>query len=90
MQSVQTNRAGSGETPEGGHGITVQRTVGSPEGLDSSAEAKKRLEKHGPNALEEKNESALLKFLGYFWGPIPWMIEVAAVAFRHCCSIGWI
>ncbi len=49
-----------------------------PEGLNS-AEAKKRLAQHGPNALEEKKESALLKFLGYFWGPIPWMIEVAAV-----------
>jgi H+-transporting ATPase len=50
----------------------------SSEGLDS-AEAKKRLEKFGPNALEEKVENPLLKFLGYFWGPIPWMIEVAAV-----------
>ncbi len=49
-----------------------------PEGL-TQAEAKKRLEKYGPNALEEKTQSALLKFLSYFWGPIPWMIEVAAV-----------
>jgi H+-transporting ATPase len=48
------------------------------EGLDS-AEAKKRLEQHGPNALEERTQSALLKFLVFFWGPIPWMIEVAAV-----------
>lgn len=50
----------------------------SPEGLGST-EAKKRLEQNGPNALEEKKESPLLKFLGYFWGPIPWMIEVAAI-----------
>jgi H+-transporting ATPase len=50
----------------------------SPEGL-TGAEVKKRLEKYGPNALEEKKQSALLKFLTYFWGPIPWMIEVAAV-----------
>jgi len=48
-----------------------------PDGLNSG-EAKKRLEQHGPNALEEKKESALLKFLSFFWGPIPWMIEVAA------------
>jgi H+-transporting ATPase len=48
-----------------------------PDGL-TSAEAKTRLEKYGPNALEEKRASALLLFLGYFWGPIPWMIEVAA------------
>ena len=48
-----------------------------PDGL-TSAEAKRRLEQHGPNALEEKTENPLLKFLGYFWGPIPWMIEAAA------------
>jgi H+-transporting ATPase len=50
----------------------------NPEGL-SSAEANKRLAQYGPNALEERAESPLLKFLCFFWGPIPWMIEVAAV-----------
>jgi H+-transporting ATPase len=45
----------------------------------SSDVAKQRLEQYGPNALEEKKGHPLLKFLGYFWGPIPWMIEVAAV-----------
>ena len=54
--------------------------------LDSSAanglsnqEAAQRLERYGANAIEEKKESALRRFLGYFWGPIPWMIEVAAL-----------
>ncbi len=42
-------------------------------------EAKERLQKYGPNEITEKKTSALVKFLGYFWGPIPWMIEVAAV-----------
>ncbi len=50
----------------------------SNEGL-SVAEAQKRLGEFGPNALEEKKESPLLKFLAYFWGPIPWMIEVALI-----------
>ena len=50
----------------------------SSKGL-SVEEARKRLEQYGPNALEEKEESSLLKFLGYFWGPIPWMIEVALI-----------
>ena len=59
-------------------GALFKELSSSPDGL-ASANAKKRLEKYGPNALEEKTESALLKFLGYFWGPIPWMIEVAAV-----------
>jgi len=50
----------------------------SPQGL-SQAEARKRLERYGANALEAKKVNAILKFLGYFWGPIPWMIEIAAI-----------
>ena len=45
----------------------------------STEEARKRLQQYGPNALEERKQSTLLKLLGYFWGPIPWMIEVAAI-----------
>ncbi len=44
-----------------------------------SAEAAKRLEQVGPNALAEKKRNPVLDFLRYFWGPIPWMIEAAAV-----------
>ena len=50
----------------------------SPEGL-SQAEAEKRLSTYGPNEIEEKKINLLLKFLSYFWGPIPWMIEVAVI-----------
>lgn len=45
----------------------------------STSEAKERLQQYGYNEIEEKTISPLLKFLGYFWGPIPWMIEVAAI-----------
>ena len=45
----------------------------------SSDEAARRLTRYGFNALEEKKTSTLLRLLSYFWGPIPWMIEVAAV-----------
>jgi H+-transporting ATPase len=45
----------------------------------SASEVQHRLEKYGPNTLEEKKFSPVLKFLSYFWGPIPWMIEAAAV-----------
>jgi magnesium-transporting ATPase (P-type) len=57
----------------------VEKKLGSsPEGL-TGAEAKKRLAQYGPNEIEEKKTNALLKLLSYFWGPIPWMIEVAVV-----------
>lgn len=42
-------------------------------------EAKKRLAEKGYNELPEKKQNILLKFLSYFWGPIPWMIEIAAI-----------
>ena len=45
----------------------------------TGAEAEKRLETYGPNSLSEKKTHPLIKFLGYFWGPIPWMIEAAAI-----------
>ncbi len=50
----------------------------SPDGL-SEAEAAKRLTQYGPNEIEEKKTNPFLKFLTYFWGPIPWMIEIAVV-----------
>ncbi len=50
----------------------------SVQGL-SQAEAQNRLETYGPNALHEEKSHPLLQFLSYFWGPIPWMIEVAAI-----------
>ncbi|MGC1410197.1 MAG: plasma-membrane proton-efflux P-type ATPase [Acetobacteraceae bacterium] len=57
----------------------VEKKLGSsPDGL-SQAEARKRLAQYGPNEIEEKKTNELLKFLSYFWGPIPWMIEVAVV-----------
>ncbi|MEL0636451.1 plasma-membrane proton-efflux P-type ATPase [Marinomonas sp. TI.3.20] len=50
----------------------------SSDGL-TQEEATKRLSQYGPNELDEKKTNPLLKFLSYFWGPIPWMIEVALV-----------
>ncbi|MCG8583405.1 MAG: HAD-IC family P-type ATPase, partial [Pirellulales bacterium] len=49
-----------------------------PDGL-TSAEAAARLERYGYNELVEQEDSALRKFLRFFWGPIPWMIEAAAI-----------
>ncbi|MFX1281730.1 MAG: plasma-membrane proton-efflux P-type ATPase [Promethearchaeota archaeon] len=45
----------------------------------SEKEAEVRIEKYGYNELPEKKVSTILKFLKNFWGPIPWMIEIAAI-----------
>ena len=45
----------------------------------STDNAKQRLEKYGPNALEEKKRSIFKQLFQFFWGPIPWMIEIAAI-----------
>jgi len=57
----------------------LQTKLGStPNGL-SQAEAVKRLTQYGPNEIAEKKTNEFLKFLSYFWGPIPWMIEAAVI-----------
>ncbi|HCJ84593.1 MAG TPA: hypothetical protein DHV41_04285, partial [Parachlamydiales bacterium] len=45
----------------------------------SSDEAERRLKEHGPNMIEDKKESIWKTLFSYFWGPIPWMIEIAAI-----------
>ncbi|KAK6151634.1 hypothetical protein DH2020_014269 [Rehmannia glutinosa] len=45
----------------------------------SSDEGAKRLEIFGPNKLEEKKESKFLKFLGFMWNPLSWVMESAAI-----------
>ena len=55
-----------------------KRLDSSPDGL-TQAEAQKRLTQYGPNEIEERKSNAFLKFLTYFWGPIPWMIEAAVI-----------
>jgi len=57
--------------------MALKKLGTSMEGL-SVDEARQRLQQYGPNALTEKKTNSLLKFLSYFWGPIPWMIEIAA------------
>jgi H+-transporting ATPase len=50
----------------------------SSEGLNE-AEAKQRLDQYGFNEIIEKKTNPYLKFVSYFWGPIPWMIEIAMI-----------
>ncbi|KAK4783522.1 hypothetical protein SAY86_007896 [Trapa natans] len=48
------------------------------EGL-SSQEGEHRLQIFGLNKLEEKKESKILKFLGFMWNPLSWVMEAAAI-----------
>ncbi len=50
----------------------------SSKGL-SHDEANKRISVYGYNEINSKKTNPLLKFLSYFWGPIPWMIEIAII-----------
>jgi H+-transporting ATPase len=61
-------------------GITdlLDKLLSGKNGL-SSSEARDRLKKYGFNELPEKKVNSIVKFAGYFWGPIPWMIAVAVI-----------
>lgn len=54
------------------------RMQSSEKGL-SSLEATQRLQLCGSNVLQEEKKNVLLQFFKFFWGPIPWMIEIAAI-----------
>ena len=45
----------------------------------TQSEAEARLKQFGYNEFPEEKVNPILKFLSYFWGPIPWMIEAAAI-----------
>jgi len=68
--------------PDQSHEISNEELLASlsssPNGL-TSEEAEKRLDRYGPNEIAEKKHNPIVKFLSYFWGPIPWMIEAAAI-----------
>src|SRR6202050_4095198 len=57
----------------------VEKKLGSSQNGLTQVDAQKRLTQYGPNEIAEKKTNELLKFLSYFWGPMPWMIEAAVV-----------
>ncbi|KAF4402286.1 hypothetical protein G4B88_003207 [Cannabis sativa] len=54
----------------------------------SSDEVQKRLDMFGYNKLEEKKESKILKFLGFMWNPLSWVMEAAAIMAIALTPIG--
>jgi H+-transporting ATPase len=73
---VEENDHNSKESQE-----TVQeesRRPSKPHTGLSAPEVEERQRQYGLNEISEKKPHAILKFLGFFWGPIPLMIEAAA------------
>ncbi len=72
-----SKKEGKEDTVSAGANISDQKSD-SAQGL-SNAEAAMRLSRDGYNEILEEKTHPFLKFLKYFWGPIPGMIEVAIV-----------
>jgi H+-transporting ATPase len=51
----------------------------------TSDEARRRLEKYGPNAMPDTATDPLRMALEKFWAPIPWMLEAAIALQRKRC-----
>jgi H+-transporting ATPase len=58
--------------------VLSQFNVDKTKGL-SEEEVKQRQQKYGLNSLPEYKESLIHRIFRRFWGPIPWMIEIAAI-----------
>ncbi|SMO39850.1 H+-transporting ATPase [Balnearium lithotrophicum] len=58
---------------------TIRELKTDPHKGFSSEEVKKRLKEFGFNEIPEKEEPLWHRIFRRFWGPIPWMIEIAAV-----------
>ncbi len=52
-------------------------TLGTTANGLSLSEASERLESFGYNEIVEKKKNALLEFLLRYWGPMPWLLELA-------------
>ncbi len=57
----------------------LEKRLGTSSAGLSQQEVQKRLTEGGYNELVEREVNPLWKFFSYLWGPIPWMIEVAAI-----------
>lgn len=73
-QPLETTEGGTPSTPAPDDITSTDLATGL-----STPEAETRLERFGPNALQEKKVSVFQRLVQHFWGPIPWMIEAAAI-----------
>ena len=57
----------------------LSRLEVDPEQGLSTEEARKRQQEYGPNRITTKEKTWWQRLLARFWGPIPWMIEIAGI-----------
>jgi H+-transporting ATPase len=57
----------------------LEQRLGFSEAGLTNAEVQGRQAEYGYNEITEKKKNPVIKFLSYYWGPIPWMIEAAIV-----------
>jgi H+-transporting ATPase len=61
---------------------TLSRLQSNPATGLTQKEVKQRIERYGPNAVEEKHQNQGIAFLKRFWGLTAWMLEIAiAISF---------
>lgn len=60
-------------------GTTVNLSMRDAAAGLTSKEAARRLAEVGPNEVAERRRNPVLAFLGRYWGPMPWLLELAAV-----------
>jgi H+-transporting ATPase len=58
---------------------TLSRLQSDPATGLSQTEVKQRIERYGPNAVEEKQQNQIIAFFKRFWGLTAWMLEIAIV-----------
>jgi len=62
----------------------------SAEGL-AETEVKRRIQTFGYNEIPEKRKKPLLEFLSRYWGPMPWLLELAialSIVLKHYLEAG--
>ncbi len=78
-QNGQSNQNSDNNNVDAELDSVLKSLASDPTNGLSSTEAELRLKKYGYNEIKEEKKNPILKFLSYFWGPIPWMIESAAI-----------
>ena len=78
MTTVEINTLSTKDSEDISINELYERLSSSESGL-SESNVKLRQEQFGRNEIIEEKENSLIKFLRYFWGPIPFMIELAIV-----------